>query len=279
MPPAKTATISKSRQPPRFLVHEPWPKATLRAPYVQILRNRPRCFRGHHGAKMTNRESRARDSLMTSRFWRANASCLGYPQLRLPPRGLFGIGPSLAESARLKIMVDKTDTAIPRQSNRRRKKQPETGSTNGSGASVPSASERPASGEPRENIQLLPEPRAVLAPDIKNLGDDIRAFVSPLEDMLEREIAERRALQIQADQLLAKLAATQVELAEAMGTIGIGQAKLEAAESRAAEAISKVEAAEAKVEAAHSKGIDLQRRIDALRLELADPPKRRWWLF
>ena len=102
MPSAKRATISKSRQPPRFLVHEPWPKATLRAPYVQILRNRPRCFRGHHRAKMTNRESRARDSLMTSRFWRANASCLGYPQLRLSPRGLFGIGPSLAESANSK---------------------------------------------------------------------------------------------------------------------------------------------------------------------------------
>jgi hypothetical protein len=177
-------------------------------------------------------------------------------------------------------MMDEADTAIPRQSNRRRKKQPDTGSTNGSGVSVPSASERPAAAEPRENgTQLLPEPRAVLAPDTKNLTDAVRAIVSPLQDMLEREIAERRTLQTQADQSLAKLAATQVELAEAMGTIGIGQAKLEAAESREAEAVSKVEAAEAKVEAAHSKAIELQRRIDALRLELAHPPKRRWWLF
>jgi chromosome segregation ATPase len=100
-----------------------------------------------------------------------------------------------------------------------------------------------------------------------------------LQDMLEREIAERHNLQAQADQLLAKLAATQVELAEAMANIGIGQAKWEAAESRAAEAVSKVVAAEAKVEAAHAKAIELQRRIDALRLELAHPPKRRWWLF
>ena len=35
-----------------------------------------------------------------------------------------------------RIMVDEADTAIPRQSNRRRKKQPETGSTNGFGAYV-----------------------------------------------------------------------------------------------------------------------------------------------
>jgi hypothetical protein len=39
--------------------------------------------------------------------------------------------------------------------------------------------------------------------------------VSPLQDMLEREIAERRTLQAQADQLLAKLSVTEVELAEA----------------------------------------------------------------
>ena len=92
-------------------------------------------------------------------------------------------------------------------------------------------------------------------------------------------MAERRNLQAQADQLLTKLAATQVELAEAKETIGIGQAKWEAAESRATEAVSKVVAAEAKVDVAQAKAIELQRRIDALRLELAHPPKRRWWLF
>ena len=177
-------------------------------------------------------------------------------------------------------MVDEADTAIPRQSSRRRKKQPETGSANGSSGSAPSATERPATAEPRDNgIQFLPEPRAVLSPDTKNLAAAVRAIVSPLQDVLEREIAERRNIQAQADQLLAKLAATQVELAEAVGTIGIGHAKLEAAESRAAEAAAKVEAAEAKVEAAYAKAIELQRRIDALRLELVDPPKRRWWLF
>jgi chromosome segregation ATPase len=177
-------------------------------------------------------------------------------------------------------MVDEADTAIPRQPSRRRKKQPDTGPPNGSSASVPSTTERPAAAEPRDNgIQLLPEPRAVLAPNIKNLADEVRAIVSPLQEMLEREIAERRILQAQADQLLAKLAATQVELAEAMGTIGIGHAKLEAEESRAAEAAAKVEAAEAKVEAAYAKAIELQRRIDALRTELAQPPKRRWWPF
>ena len=177
-------------------------------------------------------------------------------------------------------MVDEAHTAIPRQSSRRRKKQPETGSANGSSGSAASATERPATAEPRDNgIQFLPEPRAVLSPDTKNLADAVRAIVSPLQDMLEREIAERRNIQAQADQLLAKLAATQVELAEAVGTIGIGHAKLEAAESRAAEAAAKVEAAEAKVEVAYAKAIELQRRIDALRMELVDPPKRRWWLF
>jgi chromosome segregation ATPase len=177
-------------------------------------------------------------------------------------------------------MVDEAQTAIPRQANRRRKKQPETGSTNGSIESTPSATERPAAGEPRnKGVQLLPEPSAILSPDTKNLADAVRAIVSPLQDMLEREMAERRTLQAQADQLLAKLAATQVELAEAVANLGIGQAEWEAAESRAAEAVSKVVAAEAKVEAAHAKAIELQRRIDALRLELAHPPKRRWWLF
>src|SRR5712691_10366241 len=108
-------------------------------------------------------------------------------------------------------MVDEAHTAIPRQSSRRRKKQPETGPS----GSVPNATERPAAAEPRENgIQLLPEPRAVLSPDTKNLADAVRAIVSPLQHMLEREIAERRNLQAQADQLLTKLAATQVELAE-----------------------------------------------------------------
>jgi hypothetical protein len=67
--------------------------------------------------------------------------------------------------------------------------------------------------------------------------------------MLEREIAERRNLQARTDQLLTKLAATQVELAEAMGNIGVSHARWEGAESRAAEAVSKVVAAEAKVEA------------------------------
>jgi hypothetical protein len=147
-------------------------------------------------------------------------------------------------------MVDEAHTAIPRRSKRRRKKQPETGSPNGSSGSVPNETERPAAAEPRDNgMQLLPEPRPVVSPDTKNLADAVRAIVSPLQDMLEREIAERRNLQARADQLLTKLAATQVELAEAMGNIGVSHARWEAAESGAAEAVSKVVAAEAKVEA------------------------------
>jgi chromosome segregation ATPase len=177
-------------------------------------------------------------------------------------------------------MVDEAHPAIPRQPSRRRKKHPETGSTNRASDSVPDATERPATAEPRENgIQLLPQPRAILSPDTRNLADAVRAIVSPLQDMLEREIAERRTLQAQADQLLAKLAATQVELAEATSNVQIGHVKWEAAESRAAEAVSKVMAAEARVEAAQAKTIELQRRVDALRLELERPPKRRWWLF
>jgi chromosome segregation ATPase len=177
-------------------------------------------------------------------------------------------------------MVDEPHTATPRQSSRRRKSQFEASRPNGSSASVPTEPERPMAAELQEKaIQLPLEPRAVFSPDIKNLADAVRAIVSPLQDMFEREITERRILQAQADKLLTTLATAQVELAEATGNIRIGHAKLEAAEARAAEAVSKVVAAEAKVEAAQATAIELQRRVDALRLELARPPARRWWPF
>ena len=65
----------------------------------------------------------------------------------------------------------------------------------------------------------------------------------------------------------------------AIGNARIAHAKWEAAQAKAAEAVSKVAAAEAKAEAAQATASELQRRIDALRLELARPPARRWWLF
>jgi hypothetical protein len=177
-------------------------------------------------------------------------------------------------------MADEPYTVSPRQSSRRRKSHPEAGRPNGSGASVPNAAERPVPGGPPEKgTQLPPEPRPVLSPDIKNLAAAVRAIVSPLQDMLEREITERRILQAQADELRTKLATAQVETAEAIGNARIAHAKWEAAQAKAAEAVSKVAAAEAKVEAAQATASELQRRIDALRLELARPPARRWWPF
>lgn len=103
----------------------------------------------------------------------------------------------------------------------------------------------------------------VEAPDI---GDAVRAATGPLADALAREAAERRALQVEADGLRDRLAASQVATARASGETNTERVKREAAEAKAK---------------------DLQERLDKvlaqfdkLQPEAAKPqPRRRWWQF
>jgi hypothetical protein len=88
--------------------------------------------------------------------------------------------------------------------------------------------------------------------DAPTLADAVRAAVTPLQAILERETLDRRTLQSQADALRDQLAAAQLEAAQAVGVANTERAKREAAETRAA---------------------DLQRQLD----ELQAKQRRRWW--
>lgn len=99
------------------------------------------------------------------------------------------------------------------------------------------------------------EARPAPAPDdaeAPNVADAVRAAVGPLQAALERETADRRTLQGQADALRDQLAAAQLEAAKATGSAATEAARREGAEREAA---------------------DLRRQLDALQAR----PKRRWW--
>ena len=66
-----------------------------------------------------------------------------------------------------------------------------------------------------------------------DVGATVQAAIAPLQALLEREAADRRALQAQADDLRDKLAAAQLEAASATGSANTERAKREAAEARA----------------------------------------------
>ena len=89
-----------------------------------------------------------------------------------------------------------------------------------------------------------------------DVGAAVQAAVAPLQALLEREAADRRTLQAQADALRDKLAAAQLEAASATGSANTERAKREAAEARAA---------------------DLQRQVEDLRTAAAK--RRKWWPF
>lgn len=84
----------------------------------------------------------------------------------------------------------------------------------------------------------------------------LRPLLAPLQAMLEREIADRRTLQGQADDLRARLNAAQLEAAEARRDADVQRAL-------------------AVAEQGHVK--DLRVQVEALRDALAEPPPRPWW--
>ena len=116
---------------------------------------------------------------------------------------------------------------------------------------VPAAALARTGKRPQERQQ--PNAPPDVSPDV---GAAVQAAVAPLQALLERESADRRTLQAQADDLRDKLAAAQLEAASATGSANTERAKREAAEARAA---------------------DLQRQVEDLRTAAAK--RRKWWPF
>ncbi len=113
---------------------------------------------------------------------------------------------------------------------------------------------------PLGSLDLLPpdpsaQDRQGLCPLSKD-GEFVVRALRPLQALLERETTDRRTLQAQSDDLRGRLAAAQVETAEAR---------------RDAE----VQRAVATSTQAHVR--DLRAQVDALRDALAEPPPRPWW--
>jgi regulator of replication initiation timing len=80
-----------------------------------------------------------------------------------------------------------------------------------------------------------------------------------LQEILDREVARRQALQVDADELRDRLAAAQLATVMANGETNAERAKREAAEAKAK---------------------DLQGRLDKLQTETSKPSRRRrWWHF
>jgi hypothetical protein len=87
-------------------------------------------------------------------------------------------------------------------------------------------------------------------------GENVVRALRPLRVLLERETADRRTLQAQSDDLRARLAAAQLETAEARRDADVQRALAGSAQ-------------------AHIK--DLRGQVEALRDALAEPPPRPWW--
>ena len=101
----------------------------------------------------------------------------------------------------------------------------------------------------------------VEAPDI---GDAVRAATGPLADALAREAAERRALQVEADGLRDRLAASQAATIRATGDANVERVKREAADAKAIDLQGRLDR--------------VQAQLDAMQAEAAKPkPMRRWW--
>jgi regulator of replication initiation timing len=103
------------------------------------------------------------------------------------------------------------------------------------------------------------DPPSSAARTIAELGAAVRQIVAPLQEILDREVAQRQALQVEADELRDRLAAVQLATAMAHGEINAERAKREAAEAKAK---------------------DIQGRLDKLQTETSKPSRRRrWWHF
>ncbi len=111
-------------------------------------------------------------------------------------------------------------------------------------------------GLPEADRSPLENRRTALDPEV--LVPALRSVLAPLQAMLEREIADRRTLQHQADDLRNQLAASQLATAEATREANVEHALRVSAEARIK---------------------DLQVTVEALRDFLAEPPPRRsWWI-
>jgi hypothetical protein len=78
----------------------------------------------------------------------------------------------------------------------------------------------------------------------------------PMQLLLERETADRRTLQAQSDELRARLAAAQLETAEARRDAEVQRAVATSAQAHV---------------------MDLRAQVEALRDALAEPPPHSWW--
>jgi len=113
---------------------------------------------------------------------------------------------------------------------------------------------------PAGNFDLMPpdspaRDRRDLGPLSKD-GEFVVRALRPLQVLLERETADRRTLQAQSDDLRARLAAAQLDTAEARRDADVQRALAGSAQ-------------------AHVK--DLRGQVEALRDALAEPPPRPWW--
>ena len=106
-------------------------------------------------------------------------------------------------------------------------------------------------------VDRLPSEGRLSPLDPQALVPALRLVLAPLQGMLEREIADRRTLQGQADDLRNQLAASQLATAEATQAANVEHALRVSAEARIR---------------------DLQVTVEALRDFLAEPPPRRSWL-
>jgi regulator of replication initiation timing len=98
------------------------------------------------------------------------------------------------------------------------------------------------------------------------LGAAVRQIVAPLQASLDREIAERQALQVEASDLRDQLAAAQLAKAMASGETNTERARREAAEAKAKN-----------LQARLDKVLD---QFDKLQAETSKPSRRRrWWHF
>ena len=107
-------------------------------------------------------------------------------------------------------------------------------------------------------VDRLPSEGRLSPLDPQALVPALRVVLAPLQGMLEREIADRRTLQHQADDLRDQFAAARLATAEATREANVEHALRVSAEARIR---------------------DLQVTVEALRDFLAEPPPRRsWWI-
>jgi chromosome segregation ATPase len=110
------------------------------------------------------------------------------------------------------------------------------------------------------------DPPSSLALTLAEMGAAVRQVVAPLQETLEREVAQRQALQVEASGLRDELAAARLAKAMASGELNTERAKREAAEAKAKDLQGRLD--------------KVQDEFDKLQAETSKPSRRRrWWHF